>query len=159
MALSNDIPTYRVGVEGLHEPEACPLGSAVTVYSGSIALIRAGYLANASAPQSTDSCRGVIGDPAGGTYVKTGPGIVGNGSQGANGVWVNVLTGSFLMANGTGADALAETDAGATVYVVDEQTVGKTNGSSTRPAAGILLPIDNTIPSGFVPVQFTNRGT
>ena len=159
MALSKDIFVNRVGSEGKHEDLAAPLGSAVTVYSGSIALLRAGYLAVASSPQSTDYCMGLIGDPAGGTYVKTGPGIVGNGSQGANGVWVEILTGSFILANGTGADALAETDVGAAVYVVDEQTVGKTNGGSSRPQAGILLPIDPTIPSGFVPVQFTNRGT
>lgn len=159
MALSTDIQVLRVGVEGLHEPVAAPLGSAVTVYSGSIALNRVGYLANAATPQATDTCLGLIGNPAGGTYVKTGPGIVGNGSQGANGVWVEILTGSFILASGTGADALAQTDAGATVYVVDEQTVGKTSGGSSRPVAGVMLPIDPTIPTGYVPVQFTNRGT
>lgn len=159
MALSKDVQTNRFGSEGLHEPLSAPLGSAVTVYSGSIAISRAGYLANASVPQSTDVVLGIIGDPAGGTYVKTGPGIVGNGSQGANGVWVTIQTGSFILASGTGADALAETDVGATVYAIDEVTVGKTNGTNTRPAVGVLQPIDPTITTGFVPVLFTNRGT
>jgi hypothetical protein len=116
-------------------------------------------MANASSPQLTDTVLGIVGDPAGGTYVKTGPGIVGNGSQGANGVWVECLTGSFLLASGTGADALTEANAGASVYVINETTVGATNGSSSRPTAGIMLPITPDIPSGFVPVQFTNRGT
>jgi hypothetical protein len=159
MPLSKDIYVNRLGAEGVHEAIVAPLGSAVTVYAGSIALSRAGYLANSAIPQSTDVVLGLIGEPAGGTYVKTGPGIVGNGSQGANGVWVEILTGSFILASGTGADALAETDVGASVYVIDEQTVGKTSGTATRPVAGILLPIDPTIPSGFVPIQFTNRGT
>ncbi len=159
MALTNDVFVSRWGSEGKHEPVAAPLGSAVTVYSGSIALSRAGYLANASAPQATDTVLGLIGEPAGGTYVKTGPGIVGNGSQGADGVWVEILTGSFILANGTGADALAETDVGASVYVVDEVTGGKTSGGSSRPIAGVLMPIDPSIPAGFIPVQFTNRGT
>jgi hypothetical protein len=159
MALSKDILVSRVGAEGVHEDLSAPLGSAVTVYGGSFAATRAGYLANMASPQSTDVVLGLVGEPAGGTYVKTGPGIVGNGSQGANGVWVEILTGSFLMANGTGADALAETDVGASVYAVDEQTVGKTDGSATRPVVGKLLPIDPTTPTGFVPVIFTIRGT
>ncbi len=159
MAQSKDVQVNRSGSEGLHEPLAAPLGSAVTVYSGTIALSRAGYLANAASPQTTDVVLGLIGNPAGGTYVKTGPGIVGNGSQGANGVWVEILTGSFILACGTGADALVETDVGASVYVMDEITVGKTDGSASRPIAGKLQPITPDIPSGYVPVLFTNRGT
>lgn len=158
-ALSKDVFVNRSGVEGLHEPLAAPLGSAVTVYSGSIALSRAGYLANASAPQTTDVVLGLIGNPAGGTYTKTGPGIVGNGSQGANGVWVEILTGSFILASGTGADALTEANVGADVYVIDEITVGATSGSSTRPVAGKMMPITPDITSGYVPVLFTIRGT
>lgn len=159
MALSKDIYVSRVGAEGKHEDLVAPLGSAVTVYGGSFAAARAGYLANMSSPSSTDVVLGLVGEPAGGTYVKTGPGIVGNGSQGNNGVWVEILTGSFLMANGTGADAFAATDVGAACYVVDEQTVGKTNGTNTRPQAGTMLPWDPTTPTGFVPVLFTVRGT
>lgn len=158
MALSKGIPVLRVGSEG-RAPIAAPLGSAVTVYPGSFALLRAGYLANAASPSSTDVCLGLIGNPTGGTYVQTGQSIVGNGSQGANGVWIDCLTGTFLMASGTGADALTEANAGATVYVVDEQTVGATSGSSTRPAAGIMLPIDPTMPSGFVPVKIAAPGS
>lgn len=162
-ALTKDVFVNRFGSEGVHEEIAAPLGSAVTVYSGSIALSRAGYLANASAPQITDTVLGLIGDPAGGTYVKTGPGIVGNGSQGTNGVWINILTGSFILASGSGADLLDETTVGASVYVIDEITVGKTNGTGTRPTAGVQMPITPDIVAaygaGFVPVQFTNRGT
>lgn len=159
MALSKDVFVNRSGVEGLHENLAAPLGSAVTVYSGSVAATRSGYLANMSVPQITDVVLGLVGNPAGGTYVKTGPGIVGNGSQGANGVWVEVLTGSFILASGTGADALTEADVGATVYLIDEVTVGKTDGSSSRPTVGKLQPITPDIASGYVPILFTNRGT
>ncbi len=154
MALSADIQTLRVGAEGTSEPIAAPLGSAVTVYSGSIALLRSGYLANAATPQATDVPLGIIGNPTGGTYVKTGPGIVGNGSQGASGVWIDCLTGTFLLASGTGADAITEANAGANAYVINESTVGLTSGSATRPVAGVILPIDPTIPSGFVPIKF-----
>lgn len=44
--------------------------------------------------------------------------------------------------NSAAADQLADTDVGATVYGVDNQTLAKTSGSSTRPAAGTLHRVD-----------------
>lgn len=152
MALSADIKLLRVGVGDAEEPIAAPLGAGVTVYSGSIALLsNVGYLKNASSPAATDHIAGMITDPTGGTYVKTGPGIVNSGAAGA--VWVDCATGTFLLQSATGSDQLSEATAGATVYVVDEQTVGATNGGATRPVAGIQLPIDPTVPTGFYPIQ------
>lgn len=40
------------------------------------------------------------------------------------------------------ADPVAQADVGNTVYIVDDQTVAKTNGVNTRSAAGKLLAID-----------------
>lgn len=157
MALSADIPIRRVGAEGQHEPIAAPIKASNTLYSGSIALSRSGYLVNAASPQSTDVCLGIVGDPTGGTYVKTGPGIAGGTTDG--GVWVDCETGVFLLKSGTGGDALTEANAGQTVYVIDEQSVGATDGSATRPPAGIMLPIDPTVPTGFVPVKIANPGS
>jgi hypothetical protein len=42
----------------------------------------------------------------------------------------------------SGADPVAQADLGKTVYVVDDQTVAKTNGVGTRSAAGRLVGID-----------------
>ena len=157
MALTKDVLYRRVGSEGVHQPIAAPLGAAVTVYRNSIALLSAGvgatqgYLKNASSPASGDIVIGMVGEIAGGTAAQTGPGIIGNGTDG--GVIINCETGSFLLASGTGADALTETNAGATVYVIDEVTVGLTNGGSTRPVAGTMLPLTPDIPTGFVPVK------
>lgn len=44
--------------------------------------------------------------------------------------------------NSADADLLADTDVGATVYGVDNQTLAKTNGSNTRPAVGTLHRVD-----------------
>jgi hypothetical protein len=159
MALSSDIEVLRVGAEGVTEPVAAPLLSGVTVYSGSIALLASGVLKNAASPASTDTCIGLIGGPTGGTYTKTGPGIVGAGTTNATAVWVDCLRGIFLLASGTGADTIAATDAGKTVYVIDEQTVGLTSASNTRPVAGVCLPADPTTPTGFVPVKIANPGS
>lgn len=154
MALSADIPILRIGAEGLYEPYAAPLKASVTVYSGSIALLRSGYLVNSASPTSTDAVMGVIGDPTGGTAVKTGPGITGGTTDGA--VFIDCLRGVFMLASGTGADAITEANAGANCYVINESTVGLTSGSGTRPVAGVIVPIDPTMPTGFVPVKMAN---
>src|SRR5579871_3761830 len=93
MSLTADVPILRVGEH--IDPVAAPLPSGVTVYSGSIALLdNTGLLKNASSPASTDTCIGVIGDPSGGTFVKTGPGIVGAGTTEATYVYVDVARGN-----------------------------------------------------------------
>lgn len=148
MALTTDCHLVRYGTPDGHQLIPAPVTAASQLYSGAVALMRAGYLINAASPQSTDVIMGMVGDPAGGTYVKTGPGILGASPSGTT--WVNCETGSFAFQNGTGADALAETDAGATVYYQGENSAGpivaKTNGGSTRPVLGTMLPIDPTFP-------------
>ena len=46
--------------------------------------------------------------------------------------------GCWKFANSTAGDAITDADYGTTCYVVDNQTVAKTNGSSTRSAAGTV---------------------
>lgn len=148
MALTTDCHLVRYGTPDGHQLIPAPVTAAAQLYSGAVALMRSGYLINAASPQATDKIMGMVGDPAGGTYVKTGPGILGGSTNGA--VWVNCETGSFLFQNGTGADALTEADAGATVYYQGENSAGpivaKTDGSASRPALGTMLPIDPTFP-------------
>jgi hypothetical protein len=165
--LAGDIKLLRVSVPGeAHQPIAAPLGAAVTVYHGDVALLSsgtgatAGYLKATTTPTSTDTVIGMIDQSTGGTYAETGPGITGNGTDG--GVWIDCATGSFLFQNGTGADALAEAQAGSTVYFQGSNANGpiaaKTTGSGTRPVLGTLLPIDPTIPAGYVPVKLAIGG-
>lgn len=143
MALTGDIKTTRFGSPGNStQPMNQPLKAATTVYRGSIAITRSGYMVPASTPQSTDVTWGIV-DKAGPGTADVGPGIVGGTSDGS--VTVEIATGSFLVANGTGADAFAQTDVGATCYVIDEKTMGKTNGSNTRPVGGEFLGLANTL--------------
>ncbi len=153
MAVTSDQLYRRVGAEGVHQPIAAGLTNAVTVYRNTIALLdgTTRYLKNADTPASTDVIIGMIGGVAGGTIADTGQGITGGATSGA--VIVDCETGSFLLASGTGADALTEADAGNNVYVVDSITVGRTNGGSTRPVAGVMLPNDVTTPTGYVAVK------
>lgn len=42
-----------------------------------------------------------------------------------------------------GADAVTQAELGKTCYIVDDQTVAKTNGSNTRSAAGIVIGVES----------------
>jgi len=61
MALSADVPAVRFGSPGNSTQQLVkPLAASVTVYGGSVATTRAGYVTPASTPQSTDLVWGLI---------------------------------------------------------------------------------------------------
>jgi hypothetical protein len=68
----------------------------------------------------------------------------------AGSILASVKRGCFLLANSAAADQLVAADYGATCYVVDDQTVAKTNGGGARPIAGVVRGVE---PNG-VWVQF-----
>jgi hypothetical protein len=155
-ALTADIKITRYGTADGHQPIAQPLGGSATVYRGSVGATRSGYLVAMSTPQSTDVVWGVIENST--EIAFTGPGIT-NPASTNGGVAVTLSTGTFILANGTAGDALAQTDVGSTVYLIDEQTVGKTTGSGTRPVAGVLMQTptgDPTMATGKVAVKVGN---
>lgn len=149
--LTNDIHTVEYGVpsEG-SQLVAYGVGQSQQLYSGAVALVSGsgavttGYLKNAATPGAADLVAGIVGDPAGGTYVQTGPGILGGSADGN--VQVNVRTGTFYIQSGTGADLLSAATNGKTVYYAGENTNGPiaaaTSATSTRPVLGIQLPQD-----------------
>jgi len=65
-------------------------------------------------------------------------------------VQVAVRRGCFQFANSASTDALTNLDIGATCYIVDNQTVAKTDGSATRSKAGVVRSVD----AGGVWVEF-----
>ena len=50
--------------------------------------------------------------------------------------------GIFQFANSASTDLIAKADIGATCYVVDNQTVAKTDNSGARKAAGVIVDVD-----------------
>lgn len=158
MAITADIPTTRYGTPDGHQPLNKGLQASITIYRGTIAVLNGtgghqGYLKDPASPATTDLVIGVI-DTGGPGYPNTSPGIVGGSTDGA--VTANISTGTFLFASGTGADELDVTTNMASVYMIDGQTVGKTNGSSSRPVAGVQMSCnddDPSIPAGFVAVK------
>lgn len=51
---------------------------------------------------------------------------------------------AFKWANSSAGDAIAQADVGATCFIVDDQTVAKTNGTNTRSAAGTVVAVDSS---------------
>lgn len=66
-----------------------------------------------------------------------------NNTGGANGaVLVETEKGSFRFANSAAADAITIAEIGDNCYIVDDQTVAKTNGGATRSIAGRIVDVD-----------------
>jgi hypothetical protein len=158
MALTADVHTIRYGTPGNStQPTAIGLTASATVYRGSVATTRSGYLVAASSPQSTDLVWGMIaGVDEGsnnGTVIDGQPGITGGTTNGS--VTVSVETGSFWLSQGTGGDAIAASNLGATVYLINETTVGLTSNGNTRPVAGTVLKTSDplNVLSGLVAVK------
>lgn len=106
-----------------------PVKASVKPIQGGIAVLNAGY----AAPGTTAT--GLI---AVGRFEET----VDN-SAGANGaVIARVKRGTYKFGNSSAGDLIAQADVGADCYIVDDQTVAKTNGSSSRSVAGKIIAVD-----------------
>lgn len=125
-ALSKDIGRLRLG-----EPIAVgrgPAASSVTFYTGSIVMTNAAGYNTVGAAATGQFARGIC------TTGKVSP-----ASNGA--VEVGWEEGDFELESGTAADALTVANVGDTVYIIDDNTVGATDGTGTRSAAGKLVGI------------------
>lgn len=107
-----------------------PMAGSVTGYKGAIAVLDA----------SGNLKPGVVatGLTAVGIFVEQ----VTNGSTAAavNGT---VEPGIFRFGNSSSTDAITKAEIGDTCYIVDDQTVAKTDGSSARSAAGKIVDVDS----------------
>lgn len=65
-----------------------------------------------------------------------------NSAGAAGDINVEIMRGVFKFANSASGDAIALTDYGTNCYIVDNQTVAKTSGSSTRSIAGAVRGVD-----------------
>ncbi len=64
-------------------------------------------------------------------------------TSGADGALrINCGAGCFRYANSAAGDLIALADVDAVCYIVDDQTVAKTNGGATRSVAGIIRDVD-----------------
>lgn len=105
-----------------------PVKANTTCHQGGLAVLNAGY----AAPGSTATGLIALGRfEASAVAVAAGDAIV------------PVRRGVFKFANSASTDLIAQADVGADCYIVDDQTVAKTNGSSTRSRAGKIVAVDS----------------
>ncbi len=107
------------------------VASGETIYAGGIVVLSATGYAEAGA-------------------TATGKIVVGrceekvDNSSGADGdLTVKVRRGLFRFANSAGGDEITAAEIGDACYIVDDQTVAKTNGGSTRSPAGFIEDVDS----------------
>lgn len=70
--------------------------------------------------------------------------IADNTGGAAGDIRVRVRRGVWHVANSAAADQLTLADVGSDCYLVDDQTVAKTNGGNTRSVAGKVRDVDAT---------------
>lgn len=107
--------------------------------TGTIVVLNASGFAEPGATATGKKCVGVAKE------------TVDNTGGSAGDLQVPVERGTFLFENSATTDEITNADYGADCYVVDNQTVAKTNGSSTRSVAGKVRGVDA---SGRVWVEF-----
>lgn len=125
-ALAQDRNTLRRNGDQM-EP---PVAANTRIYAGSIVAINAGGYAVPGSTATTLKAAGVAERRA------------DNTGGAAGDMRVRVSRGVHQLGNSASTDAIALTDIGADCYIVDDQTVAKTNGSNTRSVAGKVFDVD-----------------
>jgi hypothetical protein len=107
-----------------------PVAAATKIPAGVITCLNASGLAVNGATATTLKCVGVSEATADNTL------------GAASAMRVKTRRGCFKFANSSAGDLIALADVGAQCWIVDNQTVAKTNGSSTRSVAGVIRDVD-----------------
>lgn len=109
-----------------------PVAGSATIYAGTmVALLTASGLA---VPAGTAS--------SGRALFIADTDVTGGGTDGLNRVEGDAACGRFE--NSTSTDEITDADIGQPCYVVDDQTVAKTDGSGARQIAGAIVDVDAT---------------
>ncbi|MFD1330251.1 hypothetical protein [Mycoplana ramosa] len=124
-ALSADRNTPRR--EG--EKRVIPVAAATLIYAGALVAINA---AGNAVPFSAATGLKSVG--------RAERRVNNTGAAGEQSV--EVSAGIFRFANSTAADLITKADIGSDCYGVDDQTVAKTSGSSSRSVAGKVFDVD-----------------
>ena len=115
------------------------VAAATTLFAGGIACLDASGNATPGATATTLTADGRIENS------------VDNASGAAGDLTVKIRKGVFRFENSSAGDAITKAEIGDDYYIVDDQTVAKTDGTATRSVAGKIVDVDSV----GVWVQFT----
>jgi len=107
-----------------------PLAASIKVFGGSLVMRNAaGYITKGA---TATGCVGVGRAEA----------TVDNSAGAAGALSLEYRVGTFLFANSASGDLITIADIGKACFIVDDQTVAKTDGTTTRSRAGIVEAVD-----------------
>ena len=110
--------------------ESHPVAAGVKIFAGALVCLNAAGFATPGVTATTVKALG----RAEATIDNT---------TGANGdLNIRIRRGVFRFANSAAGDLIARADVLGTAYIVDDQTVAKTNGGGTRSVAGTIRDVD-----------------
>lgn len=124
------LATDRITAKRSSHQFSFPVEASTKIFAGSMVCINTSNNAVKGAASTTLKCVGVATEQA------------DNSAGAAGAINVPVERGCWRFANSTAGDAIALTNVGSPCYVVDDQTVALTNGSSTRSVAGTIRDVD-----------------
>lgn len=131
-ALTGSRDTPRYGDKNLPELLKVPMKAAAKGYQGGIACVDAtGYCVSGSTALNLKTLgvfRADVDNTAGANGAKT----------------AEVRRGAHLFNNSAAGDLIAQVDMYADVFIVDDNTVAKTNGGGTRSIAGRVIGFEGT---------------
>ncbi|NDV20927.1 hypothetical protein GO013_16065 [Pseudodesulfovibrio sp. JC047] len=108
-----------------------PVAAAVIIFAGSMVALNAdGNLVPATATAALE----IVGRAE--EAVDNRNGVAGD-------LDCETRRGCFCYANSSGGDEITRADINATAYVVDDETLAKTDGTGSRPAAGTIMDVDD----------------
>jgi hypothetical protein len=125
--------TTRIGDTNQISYFKAPIAAATKIFQGAIVCANASGLAVPGSTSTTLKAMGVAEK----TY--------DNSSGGASAFPVEARAGVFWFNSGTAGDAITQANLGATVYIIDDNTVGLTNGGATRSVAGVVVDVDSVL--------------
>jgi hypothetical protein len=109
---------------------SAPVAAATKIYAGSIVCLDA---SGNAVPASTATTLTPVGRAK--AQVDNSAGLAGAKS-------IEIERGVFKYANSAAADEITRAQIGDACYLVDDQTVAKTNGGATRSRAGLIVDVD-----------------
>ena len=116
--------------EKVGSERAIPLTANAKVFQGAMVQVSAAGFGVAATATAANIAAGVARETV-------------DNAGGANGaVSVKTRRGIFRFANSAAGDLITRSEIGKQVFVVDDQTVAKTNNAGARPVAGICFDVD-----------------
>lgn len=129
-AITGPKDVARLGDSTLRDFDDVPVAASTTIHAGALLALDANGYATNAATSTTQKALGLAEES-----------VANTGANGAKNV--RVRFGTFKFVNSSAGDAIVQADCGSLAYIVDNQTVAKTNGSSTRSIAGRVMRVDS----------------